>query len=93
LTRRVFWFALLTESALAPACDVAPHGGLSNGGLIWKLDGESDLQVGSTVQETGLREACLSLLMGSSFLFVDGLLAVWTLMPKQDSMLLQNAIA
>ena len=57
----------------------------SNGGLIWSLGGETNLQVGATVEETGLHEACRSLLMARPFLFVEEPLAVWTTMPKSSS--------
>lgn len=59
--------------------------GLSNGGLIWKLGSDVDLRIGPSVKETGLHEACRSLLVDRPFLFVSDAHAVWTAMPKAQT--------
>ena len=59
--------------------------GLSNGGLVWRLGGNIDLRVGPTVRETGLHEACRSLLLASPFFFLEEPQAVWTLMSKKET--------
>ena len=84
-TTRGGWFSAGRVDALDLRAMLLLMEGLSNGGLIWRLDGQTNLQVGSTVQETGLHEACRSLLIGVPFLFVEEPLAVWTLMPKSES--------
>ncbi len=56
--------------------------GVSNGGLLWNLQGRIDLRVGADVKETGLHEACRSLLIGCPFLFVEQPNAVWSSMAK-----------
>jgi glycosyltransferase involved in cell wall biosynthesis len=56
--------------------------GVSNGGLLWSLQGGIDLRVGPDVKETGLHEACRSLLVGRPFLFVEQPYAVWSSMAK-----------
>ena len=52
--------------------------GGSNGGLVWRLEDDIDLSVGSTIKEAGLQEACRSLLVSAPFRFVSRALAVWT---------------
>lgn len=59
--------------------------GLSNGGLVWKLGGNVDLRVGSSVKETALHEACRSLLIASPFHFISEPLGVWTEMPLSET--------
>jgi hypothetical protein len=84
-TTRGGWFSAGSVGPLDLRATLLFTEGLSNGGLIWALGGYTNLQVGATVQETGLHEACRSLLMGHPFLFVDEPLAVWTSMPKSES--------
>jgi len=84
-TTRGGWFTAGGVEPLDLRATLLLMEGLSNGGLIWRLDGQTNLQVGSTVQETGLQEACRSLLVGAPFLFVEEALAVWTFMPKSES--------
>ena len=59
--------------------------GISNGGLVWRLEDKIDLRVGPTVKEAGLQEACRSLLVRTPFLFISQALAVWTSVPQSDS--------
>ncbi len=56
--------------------------GVSNGGLIWRLASAVDLRVGPSVRQTGLHEACRTLLIEDSVLFVKEAQAVWTDLPK-----------
>jgi hypothetical protein len=84
-TTRGGWFSAGSVEPLDLRATLLFMEGLSNGGLIWALGGDTNLQVGATVQQTGLHEACRSLLMGQPFLFVEEPLAVWTSMPKSDS--------
>lgn len=84
-TTRGEWFTAGRVDPLDLRATLLFTEGLSNGGLVWSLGGETNLQVGSTVQDTGLHEACRSLLMGLPFLFVETPLAVWTSMPKLES--------
>ena len=60
-------------------------GALSNGGLVWRLDGSCNLHVGEIVGHLGLQEICRSLLVTSPFLFVDDALSVWSDMPKTQT--------
>jgi hypothetical protein len=84
-TTRGGWFSAGSVDPLNLRATLLFMEGLSNGGLIWRLDSRTELQVGTTVQETGLHEACRSLLMRRPFLFVEEPLAVWTLMAKSAS--------
>lgn len=84
-TTRGGWFSAGSVDPLDLRATLLFMEGISNGGLVWALRGDTNLQVGATVQETGLHEACRSLLMGRPFLFVEEPLAVWTSMPKSDS--------
>lgn len=58
---------------------------LSNGGLVWSLDGKRNLVVGDSVKYTALHEACRTLLISERVWFSKKSEAVWTLMPKSDS--------
>ena len=84
-TTRGGWFSAGPVTPLNLRALLLLMEGLSNGGLVWRLDGSIDLQVGPFVQETGLHEACRSLLVRSPFLFVEETLAVWTSMPKSET--------
>ena len=84
-TTRGGWFCAGSVAPLALRATLLFMEGLSNGGLIWALNSEIDLQVGATVQETGMHEACRSLLINCPFLFVEEPLAVWTLMPRRET--------
>lgn len=84
-TTRGGWFCAGSVEPLALRATLLFMEGLSNGGLIWALNSKTDLQVGATVQETGMHEACRSLLIGCPFLFVEEPLAVWTLMPRRET--------
>src|SRR5205823_5500676 len=81
-TARSGWFSAGPVSPLHLRALLLLMEGLSNGGLIWRLDASVDLQIGPTVHETGLHEACRSLLVDRPFLFVEEALAVWTSMPR-----------
>lgn len=59
--------------------------GLSNGGLVWRLEGECDLRVGPQIKHVGLQEICRSLLVRVPFLFVEDPLAVFMYMPKEET--------
>ena len=84
-TTRGGWFSGGSVDPLDLRATLLFMEGLSNGGLIWRLDSRTELQVGTTVKESGLHEACRSLLMRRPFLFVEEPLAVWTLMAKSAS--------
>jgi len=84
-TTRGDWFSAGCVSPLELRATLLFMEGLSNGGLVWELDGETDLRVGFNVRETGLHEACRSLLVVSPFLFIEEPQAVWTLMPKSNT--------
>jgi len=84
-TTRGDWFSAGCISPLRLRATLLFMEGLSNGGLVWRLGGETDLRVGSNVRETGLHEACRSLLVVSPFLFIEEPQAVWTLMPKSNT--------
>ena len=81
-TTRGDWFAAGWVTPLDLRARLLLMEGLSNGGLVWRLGGETDLRVGTHVRETGLHEACRSLLVATPFLFIKEPRAVWTLMPK-----------
>jgi hypothetical protein len=59
--------------------------GVSNGGLVWRLEDKLDLRVGPKVEQAGLQEICRSLLVQTPFLFISEPLAVWTSMPRSNS--------
>jgi glycosyltransferase involved in cell wall biosynthesis len=84
-TTRGKWFSAGCVNPLELRARLLLMEGLSNGGLVWRLGGDTDLRVGPTVRETGLHEACRSLLVKKTFLFIAEPQAVWTLMPKSSS--------
>ena len=84
-TTRGPWFQQGAVEPLELRASLLFMEGLSNGGLIWKLNDEIDLRVGQTVNETGLHEACRSLLIDGPFLFLREANAVWSLMSKSQS--------
>ncbi len=84
-TTRGDWFSAGRVSPLDLRARLLFMEGLSNGGLVWRLGGQINLQVGPNVREPGLQEACRSLLVGAPFLFVAEPQAIWTLMPKSSS--------
>ncbi len=59
--------------------------GLSNGGLAWRLGHGIDLQIGPSVRQPGLQEACRSLSVNAPFLFIKEPQAIWTQMPDSKS--------
>jgi glycosyltransferase involved in cell wall biosynthesis len=84
-TTRGGWFSAGAVNPLDLRAMLLLMEGLSNGGLVWRLGGDTDLRVGGKVQETGLHEACRSLLVKRPFLFIGESQAVWTWMPKSKS--------
>ena len=58
--------------------------GVSNGGLVWRLESNVDLRVGENV-EHGLHEHSRTLLVKKPFLFIEDAKAVWTNLPMSDS--------
>jgi hypothetical protein len=84
-TTRGEWFSPGIVNQLELRARLLFMEGLSNGGLVWRLRGNTDLRVGPSVQESGLHEACRSLLVNKAFLFIAEPQAVWTLMPKSKS--------
>jgi hypothetical protein len=84
-TTRGDWFSTSSVGPLDLRATLLLMEGLSNGGLVWRLGGETDLRVGPQVPEAGLQEACRSLLVKTPFLFIKEPQAVWTLMPKSKS--------
>jgi len=81
-TTRGGWFSAGSVGPLDLHARLFLMEGLSNGGLVWRLGGETDLRVGPKVQKPGLQEACRSLLVKTPFLFIDEAQAVYTLIPK-----------
>lgn len=57
--------------------------GLSNGGLLWKLDGDCNLMVGPKIKHVGIQEICRSLLVRVPVFYVRDPVAVFTYMPKE----------
>jgi hypothetical protein len=84
-TTRGEWFSAGSVAPLDLRARLFLMEGLSNGGLVWRLGGETDLRVGPKVREPGLQEACRSLLVKTSFLFIGEPQAVYTLMPKSKT--------
>ena len=84
-TTRGDWFCDGVVSPLYLRGSLLLMEGISNGGLVWRLEDKLDLRVGPTVKEAGLQEACRSLLVSTPFLFISRALAVWTSMPQSNS--------
>lgn len=84
-TTRGDWFFDGTVSPLYLRASLLLMEGISNGGLVWRLEDKIDLRVGPTVKEAGLQEVCRSLLVHIPFLFISQALAVWTSVPPSDS--------
>jgi hypothetical protein len=84
-TTRGEWFSAGNVKPLDLRARLFLMEGLSNGGLVWRLGGETDLRVGSSVQEPGLQEVCRSLLVKTPFLFIEEAQAVYTLMPRSKT--------
>ena len=82
-TTRGAWFRSGVVAPIELRASLLLMEGLSNGGLLWRLGSGVDLRVGPCVRETGLHEACRSLLVDRPFLFVADASAVWTAMPKE----------
>jgi hypothetical protein len=82
-TTRGAWFGSGAVDPLELRASLLLMEGLSNGGLVWRLGAGVDFRVGPCVRETGLHEACRSLLVDRPFLFVAEAHAVWTTMPKE----------
>jgi len=85
LTTRGDWFFDGIVSPLYLRASLLLMEGISNGGLVWRLEDKIDLRVGPTVKEAGLQEVCRSLLVRSPFLFISQALAVWTSVPQSES--------
>ena len=84
-TTRGLWFQTGRMEVIHLQASLLFMQGLSNGGLVWKLDDNCNLQVGRTVQHFGIQEACRALLVKSPFLFVEEPLAVFNFMPKSET--------
>ena len=84
-TTRGDWFSDGEVSPLFLRASLLLMEGISNGGLVWRLDDKIDLRVGPNVKEAGLQEACRSLLVRVPFSFISNALAVWTAVPKSHS--------
>lgn len=85
LTTRGDWFFNGMVSPLYLRASLLLMEGISNGGLVWRLEDKIDLRVGPTVKVAGLHEACRSLLIRTPLLFISQALAVWTSVPQSDS--------
>jgi len=85
ITTRGDWFSDGAVSPLYLRANLLLMEGISNGGLVWRLEDDIDLRVGSTVKEAGLQEACRSLLVRTPFRFISRALAVWTSVPQAAS--------
>jgi hypothetical protein len=84
-TTRGGWFSDGKVSPLFLRASLLLMDGLSNGGLVWRLEDKLDLRVGPKVEQAGLQEVCRSLLVQTPFLFIAEPLAVWTSMPRSNS--------
>lgn len=84
-TTRGDWFFDGMVSPLYLRASLLLMEGISNGGLVWRLEDKIDLRVGPTVKEAGLQEACRSLLVRTPFLFISQALAVWTSVPQSET--------
>jgi hypothetical protein len=82
-TTRGRWFAGGAVDPIELRASLFLMEGVSNGGLVWRLGVGVDLRVGPSVRETGLQEACRSLLVDRPFLFMADAHSVWTAMPKE----------
>jgi glycosyltransferase involved in cell wall biosynthesis len=58
--------------------------GISNGGLFWSNQMQSDLQVGPTVRFSGLQERCRSFQIDEPVYFASQPLAVWTHLEEEE---------
>lgn len=85
VTTRGDWFCDGEVSPLHLRASLLLMEGVSNGGLVWRLEDDIDLRVGPTVKQAGLQEACRSILVTIPFLFISQALAVWTSVPQSDS--------
>lgn len=85
ITTRGDWFSDGLVSPLSLRASLLLMEGVSNGGLVWRLDDKIDLRVGKDIKQAGLQEACRSLLVRTPFHFTSKALAVWTFMPKADT--------
>lgn len=78
ITTRGSWFSSGWVNPLELHASLLLMEGLSNGGIVWRLDCGERLTVGDTVLYSGLHEACRSLLVRRDFWFCSEALAVWT---------------
>jgi hypothetical protein len=85
VTTRGAWFSAGAVDPLCLRSRLFFNEGLSNGGLVWRLDGKINLQVGPSVAQSGLQEVCRSLLVRIPFFFIAEPQAVWSLMPKVET--------
>lgn len=84
-TTRGHWFSPGMITPLELRARLLLMEGLSNGGMVWRLNADTDLRVGDDLQHTGLQEACRSLLVQRPFLFIDSARAVWSAMKKETT--------
>jgi hypothetical protein len=56
--------------------------GVSNSGLVWRLNRDVDLRVADLIQSPGLNEACRSLLIGFPLLFIAEPQGVYTIIER-----------
>jgi hypothetical protein len=83
ITTRGRWFSHGRNSPADLKALLLLMEGVSNGGLVWRLDRGVNLQVGASVVETGLHEACRTLLLDRSVRVVDECWLAWTHMEKE----------
>ena len=84
-TTRGLWFQPGVMDVVHLQASLLFMEGLSNGGMIWRLDDNCNFQVGPSVQHFGIQEACRTLLVNSPFLFIEEPLAVFTYMPRIET--------
>lgn len=77
-TTRGAWFSDGWVSPFDLHASLLLFEGLSNGGIVWRLDGPGTLEVGRMVTYTSLHEFCRSLLVHEPFWFSSRALSVWT---------------
>lgn len=83
-TTRGGWFSDGLVEPLSLRASLFFMEGVSNGGLVWRLESDVDLRVGECVQH-GLHEHSRTLLVKKPFLFIEEAKAVWTHLPRSES--------
>ncbi len=89
-TTRGNWFNSRIYSPLELHAHLFYFEGISNGGLFWRTGLRSNLQVGQSVQDSGLQEYCRTLQIQDNLYFEPKPLCYWSEMSLELS--LRNAV-